>query len=496
MVNTSVHAQISGNMTQEPQCPVLSVYSLRNAKCMPLPTQGPIAPFDISQEAPVYDKSHDNYVYGSVGTPSKLNYERTFNDLNISADQLRITSSVALAGAISSIRFKGFELITSGGHGAAVQLISHDWNDGEKADECKNPTEAGNTTDDKNIKGKLLAYPYHGPSSSRIIKWKKLNTKTLFTQTSLADYVAPGTTSQNYGFGTCRNTANPKHKGRNVYLNKFIQMNPFGLSNTFIIDASIKYPFAVNNSDIQLVMYLSRYFKREYLYSPTSDLLVLKLKGLARKFNSEKEVNECFSNTTFGDKVGRIFTDDSLGMAMGIIVLPEGDIGAITYSQTSSDYAPPQPHLFRNLAAQKNYKKLAKSVPMSLKTLIMVGSLDEVKANMKSYCVKSGLCGSATDPLMGQVGSDIFDWNAYLEYNQELKAGGINSRDLATSHWLQYGLREGRRGHKQFWTKNYLAKNPELISVSDYILRSSGKIDYCRAVDHYLRSGRQELREY
>jgi hypothetical protein len=154
---SSEKTNIEIKTNQTVKCSENSVYSIAQAKCLPLPTAMSIEPFSISQAVPPFTSDADNYAYGTAVPMETRNLSNsTIYDHTLYSGNTAVTFSVALAEAIASIEYKGFELISSGGHGSAVQIISHDWNYGKSANECENPTEAGNISDDE---GK--AFPYH-----------------------------------------------------------------------------------------------------------------------------------------------------------------------------------------------------------------------------------------------------------------------------------------------------------------------------------------------
>jgi hypothetical protein len=67
------------------------------------------------------------------------------------------------------------------------------------------------------------------------------------------------------------------------------------------------------------------------------------------------------------------------------------------------------------------------------------------------------------------VSTENFDWKAYLFYNKDLPAQGINTEAAAVSHFLNVGHREGRRynkvmpGMENFDWRAYLQLNPDLF---------------------------------
>lgn len=330
-----------------------------------------------------------------------------------------------------------------------TKVVAHDWNEGQAPSECKNPTEAGSESDDAS-----QDFPHHGPSSSFIKTWWS-DGRSIDTLTSLVDYHPPGPQpSLDYGNGSCVN--NSPQPGRDVWLEKHVRLNPQGISNSFTVEALLKYPFDVDNADITFLMYLSRSFTREYIFDISRNRLIRKLRGQTRKFNSSSEINECFSNGT-GSGAARIMTDDSLDLAVGVVSEPVVD-GVMNFSQTERDYVK-QYFKYRNLATIQNYKKVKAGTPLVLKTHIFVGSLENVKQKITKFC--SQVNCNLTSDTVPQLSPKVFDVNYYLSefVNPDLalnlseqKGTGMNLKEKAMSHWLQYGVREGRRAHPEFST--------------------------------------------
>ena len=82
---------------------------------------------------------------------------------------------------------------------------------------------------------------------------------------------------------------------------------------------------------------------------------------------------------------------------------------------------------------------------------------------------------------------DNFDWREYLIANVDLIDGGIDTKDLATKHWLETGKNQRREvKSKTFdWTR-YIAINQDLID--------HGHITKDAAQEHYIHNGYKEGR--
>ncbi len=79
-----------------------------------------------------------------------------------------------------------------------------------------------------------------------------------------------------------------------------------------------------------------------------------------------------------------------------------------------------------------------------------------------------------------------FDWREYLIANTDLIDGGINTKELATKHYYEQGIRDRRKIKSNFdWTQ-YIAINDDLID--------KGLITKEKAQDHYISNGYLEQR--
>lgn len=168
------------------------------------------------------------------------NYSRSgLADLVLSNQGVDVRLSVALAGAIASVRVGGREVIASGGHGSAFQFDVHPLPD---LGECYNPTEAGNMADDyRDTKGNPQ-YPsatsplptaptqFHGPSTSEMVLtppyWQPVATlangqQMARTMARMAYYVPPFGGFQGTNPAGCTPTY-PNDVGQAVGLSRYI----------------------------------------------------------------------------------------------------------------------------------------------------------------------------------------------------------------------------------------------------------------------------------
>jgi alpha-tubulin suppressor-like RCC1 family protein len=108
------------------------------------------------------------------------------------------------------------------------------------------------------------------------------------------------------------------------------------------------------------------------------------------------------------------------------------------------------------------------------RSYFVVGNLEEVR---------SGL--SALHSYFGAFDPDVFNWREYVALN------GLQSiaPDLATaeSHWVNFGIAQGKNASKSFSPSQYLQLNPDIANAF-------GATNYQAAIGHYVTSGRSEGR--
>jgi hypothetical protein len=83
--------------------------------------------------------------------------------------------------------------------------------------------------------------------------------------------------------------------------------------------------------------------------------------------------------------------------------------------------------------------------------------------------------------------SPVFDAKFYLDLYIDLRRAFGQNTDLATSHWLNNGISEGRIGSPTFDAKSYLSSNLDVARVH-------GEKNYEGAIAHYLDHGLKEGR--
>lgn len=102
---------------------------------------------------------------------------------------------------------------------------------------------------------------------------------------------------------------------------------------------------------------------------------------------------------------------------------------------------------------------------------LVIGNLDQVKESLG----KVHLQFRALDP-------EVFNWRDYVAINHFEAA--LPTRAAAESHWLNYGIAEGRTASRTFSPSQYLQLNPDV----------AGANNAQAAIDHYISSGRSEGR--
>ena len=87
----------------------------------------------------------------------------------------------------------------------------------------------------------------------------------------------------------------------------------------------------------------------------------------------------------------------------------------------------------------------------------------------------------------GRKASPVFDVKYYLEKNSDLQKAFGNNYEMAYNHFINFGAREGRQASKEFDVKYYLAQYSDLAKAFNN--------DYVQAIIHYVNFGRKEGRK-
>lgn len=307
---------------------------------------------------------------------SFTNHGRTIPDKTIATtidgtNQLTVTASTALAGAIASVKINEVEFIASGGHGAAFQWALH----AHDAGECYNPTEAGSKTDDR--RPNWDTPPYHGPSTSYL--YSVAGSSTQFqTVNRPAFYVPAGERSDYDGCTPSYPAGLPYDQNLSPYMiRKTVKVgrdsNPLNLDNIVTISTNItvENPERSTNFDAVLIAYLQEQFNTFYKYDPVS--------GLTEKV----DLNTYATNPGIGVSTKPIIISTADGRyAMGLFVPPALNMvnqeTPLYYLGYSSGNNPSYP--FQNQTLQVTY--YAKNIEpgeLQYKSYWAVGNLERVK---------------------------------------------------------------------------------------------------------------------
>ena len=91
------------------------------------------------------------------------------------------------------------------------------------------------------------------------------------------------------------------------------------------------------------------------------------------------------------------------------------------------------------------------------------------------------------------MATTIFDWKEYVSLNPDLQQAGIDTKEKAEKHWLDFGFNE-KRLYKvvtvpaDFDWQQYIANYPDL--------QQAGVDTKEKAEDHYVKFGYFERRSY
>jgi hypothetical protein len=166
--------------------------------------------------------------------------------------------------------------------------------------ECDNPTEGGHHG---NFDASLLPNIYESSSYIEAIgsDWVG-DLQRMYTRNSPVDYVAPGQTSDDYGFGTCSNPANKPwfsgfriHKWVTAGWHATVEGRRY--DNVIEMKAQMDVPrsHAKELVQLELIAYFRRWALHEYDYDAVNDTLVFAPSAIAAK-GGESGMAKIFTN--------------------------------------------------------------------------------------------------------------------------------------------------------------------------------------------------------
>ncbi|MCE7010981.1 hypothetical protein LWC34_50485 [Kibdelosporangium philippinense] len=247
---------------------VIAVVTVAGALCMPATVP---AAQNLCEPPHWESPEYYNFIHTyKTECASKQNYDRTFPDVTASRmvdghNQLSVTTSTALAGAIASVKVNGKEFIASGAKGTAFQYAFHAWNEGGAPSECYNPTQAG-----ARIEVERQRAPFHGPSTSALYTHAGTGS-SIRTEARPAMFMTRD--DPVLGWGDClaanyQPDRSPFTMGLSPYwLKTEIQLGLRGLDNVFRLGATITSDDDPHDHfDGVTVAYLQRDFTEVYSY--------------------------------------------------------------------------------------------------------------------------------------------------------------------------------------------------------------------------------------
>jgi hypothetical protein len=333
-------------------------------------------------------RADDNFAYNAAHA-SKVNHGRTLADVTIATPDGRVelTESVALAGAIASVKYRGEELIHAT-HGAAFQYhIRYSdigmYKDGKLLlSECDNPTEGGNH---RNFDARRI--PRIDPSSSYIEaigKDRVGGLQRMYSRNAPVDYVPPGYASDDYGNGRC---SNPAHKAwfSGFKIHKWVTAGWYSpvarkrYDNVIQLDAQMDVPRRYRKKLVQLelVAYFRRWALNQYDYDTIKNKLTYAANTLAGEAN-----------------VAKIFTNPDKSFAAGLIafhmrgspilrddprttrVYEAAEVQPSLYSARADS-----PYVARYMQADWHFTYPSK---VRTKAFFVLGSLSQVKSSLRA----------------------------------------------------------------------------------------------------------------
>ncbi|MEK7164295.1 MAG: carbohydrate-binding domain-containing protein, partial [Patescibacteria group bacterium] len=210
----------------------------------------------------------DNTFLGNKTYGTKPNGDSQISGM-FNSSPITVKTSSKMAGAITSLTWKGKEFVNSFDHGRELQTAVAFDNWGE----CYNPTEAGGS--------------YDGQESTSVLKALNASGNKLTTQTNMAFWLRPG---QDYGrpcnprlpspSGSVRIAQNTSYLG-NYILNKNVVIGMPGVAENIIqYSVSISTPRDHKSAGIEAVTsYMPADFSELWTYDPSSRTIVATAKS-------------------------------------------------------------------------------------------------------------------------------------------------------------------------------------------------------------------------
>ncbi|MEY4065138.1 MAG: hypothetical protein RIR26_1346 [Pseudomonadota bacterium] len=289
-------------------------------------------------------------------------------------DIIRIGTTNNMAGAISSLIWKGKEFINTYDHGREYQAAVVT-NIGEHCGECYNPTEAGGRNDGSPNK----------PSSSKLLGLKAEG--RIFESTSLmAFWMNPG---ELHASDDPRPAIN-KTILSDYKLSKRVEIGYAGINNAIEFLTSVEVPEDIRSIQVEApTAYLNAEFKKIYTFDPLTGSLI--------------QISNTYQEPA-GAKAIVISTEDGK-YAMGAWAQTPTDGSVLTYGSGFFD------------GSQKDFptskwtivfrRGAAKAGTYNLRSYQFVGSRDEVTSAMKQVASKLGATGNSAQYIekMGSMGT-------------------------------------------------------------------------------------------
>lgn len=379
----------------------------------------------------------------TMGRPS-ANSQTPYPDWTIYSPyvDLRISASASHAGAITSLKYRGVEIVNNYDHGRQIQS-SLSLNG---KFECYNPNEAG-TLDDQD-------FPW---STSELLGLAIPSSNRLMTTTDMAYWwIRSGTHAQ--PCAVPYSNIPPDGQFSQFWLQKDVTISPPNMAanvveylNTYGPSATTP-PEQVTSNDGTVSAWLTPNFTSAWTYDlATRNLLQ----------NQEPSG-----------------ADDTIK----VLKWPNSPIGELTFALYSPENLQPWeghgftwalPSVFGGVAVLWTNNPTTNALPQSYRTYMAIGNSTELKSALDSVHLRYAYL----DP-------DVYTWREYLALNPDLGPyiQGDPQRWLR-DHWISNGIAEGRTASYRFASVPYRNLNSDLWNRS-----------YLGVMEHYIEWGRKEGR--
>ena len=349
---------------------------------------------------------------------------------------LVISTSLQMAGAITSLTWRGIEFINAADHGRELQSASSFDGFGE----CFNPTEGGSVTDGTK------------PVSTSVLQGLSAIGNQLKTTTQMAFW-----TPMNYAYPSGCGTSGLKisqntNNLSNHVFSKQVTIGTLGIENAIEYIVNFHVSEAHSSATFEfLTSYMPNNFSSFWTYNPQTGALA------------------SLSHVSGEQSFPLIFSTQDRAYAMGVY---SPEIANVGYGRFDFSVD----HVVKWNAVSRRAE--TPTGDYGFRAYVFVGSLQQVMASM-----------TAARQAFILMDTKLYNYDYYISKYKDLRHsdGSFLTPDEASNHWVRFGIDEGRQGVLTFKASEYLALYGDMRTAF-------GANGFRQAALHFFNSGYTEGR--